>query len=158
LAAGRKPDPTLGIMDGQSVKTSERGRSRLRWPQAGEGTEPPSPGRCAWYPDHQSRGASEHLGPGRRLQIACRLGAALADNPNTYCGCCPQQPQAHRPTPALRLVDTSGGDNGRPTESAPLRWVLALSRRRVMVTAKRLLASPNSVRVRSPQHMAAPHP
>jgi hypothetical protein len=95
--AGRKPGPTLGIMDGQSVKTTERGCSWLRRSQAGQRTQTPYPGGCARHPNRHPSGGGKHLRPCCWFQIARWTGAALANHPLDHRGCWPREPQAWTP-------------------------------------------------------------
>src|SRR5919199_4726555 len=77
VAVGRSPEPSAGSVDSQSVPTSERGASRLRWRQARQGPQAAHPGRYA----RSAVGRAGHPGqrPGQdRAALAARgLGTLL---------------------------------------------------------------------------------
>ena len=95
LAAGRNPCPSVVIMDGQSVKTTERGGVRgFDGHKKVKGRKTPHPGGCAGAAHCQSGGTSQHVGPPCGPSLAGGSVCFVPGDPHSFRRRRSREPQA----------------------------------------------------------------
>ena len=93
---GRCPGPSVVIMGGQLVKTTEKGGARLRSAQAGEGPQALHSDRPLGPLDRQPSRAGRPVGPASRGKAGGRPLATMPFHPHYHRRCWSLRPEARR--------------------------------------------------------------